>query len=423
MADEQQTNGMTDEELQMVGDGAEPDAHLSGAGTGAVAEEGEVSHAASKPAMTAEEAEVIEMADPGHSGDGIERLEQLEQAEEAAAADRMAAEQGYKQSPGPQDDSLRDRERVAAYDADDDTSDSGIDLVVVIVVLLVVLGCLIGSLVMAMNAPKQSSSQAQTKLEQEAQAQAEAEAEKNRLDVAELPEGVAAVVNGTEIPEVEVTDSIEESRVVSGLEDKDIWGQWLVAMGLTPDTLRENIISSMVNQELLEQAADNLGIVVTDEMIDEAYQETRDQFGTDEEWQEALDMNGLTEETFREQCVLTAKQQALQDKIYDEGEDVERITDDQVLENIKGYNTEYAEATSLDEVDAETADQMRQILVNNAKLRALNDYMDGFKESSDIKMSKMPSDAPYVVFLLPYYFSGMLADAGLEVSVDGQQAE
>ena len=120
---------------------------------------------------------------------------------------------------------------------------------------------------------------------------------------------------------------------------------------------------------------------------------------------------------------MTAKQQALQDKIYDEGEDVERITDDQVLENIKGYNTEYAEATSLDEVDAETADQMRQILVNNAKLRALNDYMDGFKESSDIKMSKMPSDVPYVVFLLPYYFSGMLADAGLEVSVDGQQAE
>lgn len=407
MADEEQTGGMSGEELQMIGDGAEPDTHIAAEGTGPVAEDGEVSHAHAPQPMTAEEAEVVEMADPGHTGEG---------------AQRVAAEGFSQDSPGPQDDSLADRERVAAYDAND-TSDSGIDLAVVIIVLLVVLGCLIGSLVMAMNAPKEGSSKAVTKAEQEAQAKAEAEAEANRIEVAELPEGVAVVVNHVEIPESEVTEIVEQNRAAMGLEDKDQWGQWLVAMGMSVDDARESIISSMVEQELLDQAAENLGIEITDEQVDESYQETRDQFETDEEWQQALEMSGLTEETFREQCEMGLVQQAIADYAYENADDVEVVTDEQVLDTVKGYFAEYADATSLDEVGSAQADQVRRLLENNEKLKAYNAYMEKFKEESNIKMSKMPSDAPYVVFLLPYYFSGMLADAGLNVDVTEQPAE
>ena len=404
MADEQKTEGMSDEALQMAADGAEPDTHIAAEGTGPVAEDAETAPAGA--AMTAEEAEVIKMAEPDKTAAQALAGEAPEQPAPVA--------EPYKESPGPQDDSAADRARVAAYDAHD-TSDGGIDLVVVIVVLLVVLGCLVGSLAMAMNAPKTSSSQVQTKAEQEALKQAEEEAEANRIPEATLPEGVAAMVNGQEIPESEVTDVIEEARVASGLEDKDAWGQWMVAMGMTPDTLRESIIGSMVDEMLLEQVIDELSIEVTEQDVEDAYQETRAQYGTDEEWQQVLQMNGLTEETYREQKVA--------DIALEESENATEVTDDMVLENLKGYYTEYAEATTLDEVDADIADKMRSMLENNARATAYQEYMKANRQEADLKMSKMPSDVPYIVFLLPYYFTGMLEEAGLEVSINGEAAE
>ena len=412
MADEQKTEGMSDEALQMAADGAEPDTHIAAEGTGPVAEDAETAPAGA--AMTAEEAEVIKMAEPDKTAAQALAGEAPEQPAPVA--------EPYKESPGPQDDSAADRARVAAYDAHD-TSDSGIDLVVVIVVLLVVLGCLVGSLAMAMNAPKTSSSQVQTKAEQEALKQAEEEAEANRIPEATLPEGVAAMVNGQEIPESEVTDVIEEARVASGLEDKDAWGQWMVAMGMTPDTLRESIIGSMVDEMLLEQVIDELSIEVTEQDVEDAYQETRAQYGTDEEWQQVLQMNGLTEETYREQLVDNVAQQKVADIALEESENATEVTDDMVLENLKGYYTEYAEATTLDEVDADIADKMRSMLENNARATAYQEYMKANRQEADLKMSKMPSDVPYIVFLLPYYFTGMLEEAGLEVSINGEAAE
>lgn len=413
MADEQKTEGMGDEALQMAGDGVEPDTHIAAEGTGPVAEEGEV--AAAKAAVTAEEAEVIRMAEPDKS-----TAEALAGTATPVAA--APAAEPYRESPGPQDDSAADRARVAAYDAND-TSDNGIDLVVVIVVLLVVLGCLIGSLAMAMNAPKPSSSQAQTKAEAEAQAKAEEEAEANRIPEAALPEGVAAEVNGQQISEDEVTDLIEESRVASGLEDKDVWGEWLVAVGMTPETIRENIISSMVNELLVEQAVEKLGIEVTDEQVEAAYQENHSQFETDEEWEQALTMSGLTDESFREQLATGLAQDEIAAIAYEEAGDDVKISDETVLENVKGFFTEYADAASLDDVDADTVAQVRRVLENNAKAGAYQEYMKAFRDDSGAKMSKMPSDVPYVVFLLPYYFSGMLEEAGLEVSINGEVAE
>ncbi len=401
MADEQKTEGMSDEALQMAAEG-----------TGPVAEDAETAPAGA--AMTAEEAEVIKMAEPDKTAAQALAGEAPEQPAPVA--------EPYKESPGPQDDSAADRARVAAYDAHD-TSDGGIDLVVVIVVLLVVLGCLVGSLAMAMNAPKPSSSQVQTKAEQEALKQAEEEAEANRIPEAALPEGVAATVNGQEIPESEVTDVIEEARVASGLEDKDAWGQWMVAMGMTPDTLRESIIGSMVDEMLLKQVIDELSIEVTEQDVEDAYQETRAQYGTDEEWQQVLQMNGLTEETYREQLVDNVAQQKVADIALEESENATEVTDDMVLENLKGYYTEYAEATTLDEVDADIADKMRSMLENNARATAYQEYMKANRQEADLKMSKMPSDVPYIVFLLPYYFTGMLEEAGLEVSINGEAAE
>ena len=105
MADEQKTEGMSDEALQMAADGAEPDTHIAAEGTGPVAEDAETAPAGA--AMTAEEAEVIKMAEPDKTAAQALAGEAPEQPAPVA--------EPYKESPGPQDDSAADRARATAY--------------------------------------------------------------------------------------------------------------------------------------------------------------------------------------------------------------------------------------------------------------------------------------------------------------------
>lgn len=401
MADEQKNEGLGEEPLQMVGDAAEPDGQLEAEGTGAVAEEGETS-----PEAVAADAARIDKAQQ----EAAAALHEMGTGEGDAAA--MPLGGSDEPAPGPESDSAADREHVEAY-LDDDESDSGVDLVVVIVVLLVVLGCLIGSLVMAMNAPKPSSSQAQTKAEQEAIKAAEAEAEANRLPVVELPEGVAAVVNGQEIPEQQVTDYIMDFRSANGLEDQDAWGEWVVAFGYNMDSLREAAINYYVTQALLDQAAEQLGVEVTQEDIDRTFQEAREGFETEEEWQAALEMSGLTEESYREQCANIALQNLIAEASAADALNGEEIEAD-VLEYVKSYNQEYAEATSLDEVPADVVAEAREMVEYYATQEAFSAYMTNLQDTSTIEMSKIPSDVPYNVFLLPYYFNMMMQQAQAE---------
>ncbi len=46
--------------------------------------------------------------------------------------------------------------------------------------------------------------------------------------------GVAATVNGTEIPEDEVTGMVESIRSQMSMTDADTWGQWLADNAMTP---------------------------------------------------------------------------------------------------------------------------------------------------------------------------------------------
>ena len=73
--------------------------------------------------------------------------------------------------------------------------------------------------------------------------------------------GTAATVNGTAIPEQEVTDTIQTVRAQSGLDDTDAWGQFLASNNMTPESVREQILDSLIDQELVKQGAAELGVV------------------------------------------------------------------------------------------------------------------------------------------------------------------
>ncbi len=282
---------------------------------------------------------------------------------------------------------------------------SGLDAAVIIVLLLIIIAGISYSIWNVRNAPAP-----QTVAQEQAVQQQQKVSDEPPFEVAELSEGVAVVVNGKEVTEFEVEEYIADFRELYDLGEEDAWAQWLVSSGYTPETLRNSVISMFVDDALVEQAVAELDVQVTPEEVDEVYDATRANFETEEEWQQALQEAGMTEEAFREQCERQVKQNALMELLADSAYPAEQI-DAEALDYLKTYYPEYADATSLDGIDAEVVNPIREMLKMYAQQQAYTDYLDSTIESSDIKMSATPKDLPYNVNLLPYYFQNMFAQA------------
>lgn len=113
--------------------------------------------------------------------------------------------------------------------------------------------------------------------------------------------GVAATVNGEPISEDLVTNYIESLRSQYGLTEEGTWGQYLASSGLTPESLRENIINSYVEMELMEKGAADAGIVADDATVQGYVDSMKSNYDSEEKWQEALAAAGMTEDDYREE--------------------------------------------------------------------------------------------------------------------------
>lgn len=115
-----------------------------------------------------------------------------------------------------------------------------------------------------------------------------------------LTGGVAATVNGVEISEDDVTMTIEQGRVNLGATDDETWANWLNDQGYTVESLREEIIESMVTQELIRQGAEERGITVDPAQVDEYVNEMKAYYDDSDQWNTALETIGMTEEEYRD---------------------------------------------------------------------------------------------------------------------------
>ena len=114
---------------------------------------------------------------------------------------------------------------------------------------------------------------------------------------------VAATVNGQAIMEQTITDYIANFRTSSSLESDEAWGEWMVANGYTPESVREEVIDYYVNQDLYDQAAKEYNVTVEQADIDAAMEETKAMFESDEAFQEALEASSMTEESYIEDVI------------------------------------------------------------------------------------------------------------------------
>ena len=127
----------------------------------------------------------------------------------------------------------------------------------------------------------------------------------------ELTGGVAATVNGVEIPEDDVTTTIEQLRESYGLTDQDTWGSYLSQVGTTPEEIRQNVIDSFVDDELQKEGAEERGVTVEDSAIDSAVEQIKSNYDSEEKWAQALEQAGFADEseyreTVREGLLSTA---------------------------------------------------------------------------------------------------------------------
>lgn len=261
----------------------------------------------------------------------------------------------------------------------------GTTVAVMIFILLVAFACagvqVVVSMVEANNAPEEIKGKGETQ-------------EVEYPTLSRLPEGVAAEVNGVEIPESQVTSFIMSMRNKLGLEDQEAWDEWMIESGNTTETIRNRIIMYYLNNELIDQIADELDVHPSPE----DYQATRDELYATPESTEAIEqllaMEGRTLEDYESDIVTMTKRRMIGEK-YNEPTLSSPEFKEVVLATIQANNPEYAEAQSLDEVDEAIVEQVSAQLTEVSNEQAFANYVREFIERSDIFYSKMGEDLPY----------------------------
>lgn len=128
-----------------------------------------------------------------------------------------------------------------------------------------------------------------------------------------------------EIGEKIITRYIQDFRENNELTDEGAWAQWMADNSLNPADVRSQVINYYKDELLLDVAADMYDVTVNEEEVQEALQQIKGQFESDEAYQEALSATGMSEEEYIEKVL---EPNALQTKLAeaveaDQGGDVD----------------------------------------------------------------------------------------------------
>lgn len=165
--------------------------------------------------------------------------------------------------------------------------------------------------------------------------------------------GVAATVNGTEIQEDKVTSMIESIRTQSQLDTEDAWGKWLAENSMTPESVREEMIDSFVQEELVKQGAKEKNVTVESSEIDTIVDQMKGNFESDETWQQALTQAGFTEDEYRTRI----ESQLIQNKLMESFTVNEEPSQEDLLQYAQMYASAYTGAKRSSHILFDAADE------------------------------------------------------------------
>jgi parvulin-like peptidyl-prolyl isomerase len=158
-----------------------------------------------------------------------------------------------------------------------------------------------------------------------------------------VPTGSIAVVDGTEIAKQDLDELIEQAK--KGYEAQK---QEFPKAG-TPEyqNIQTQYVAYLVELEEFRQAADELGISVSEKDIDTAEQDLiKSRFdGKRAEYEKALEAQGFTAEEYREKALAVS---ALSKKIFDEVTKNAKVAEPEILEYYTQNQSQYGTPESRD---------------------------------------------------------------------------
>lgn len=187
-------------------------------------------------------------------------------------------------------------------------------------------------------------------------------------------ENVAARVNGDEISLTELNQQVDQlkKQYPNMFEGADGEGRLL--------DFKQRLLDNLINQKLVEQAAEDKGIEVTDADVEKQIEQLKAGFKDDAQFQQALKSAGLDEEGLQKQV----REQLLTQKLIEAlTKDTEKITEAEIKEYFEANKSQFEQkaATRASHILFKPEDEAtaKQVL---AELQAGGDFAAAAKKYS-----------------------------------------
>lgn len=190
-------------------------------------------------------------------------------------------------------------------------------------------------------------------------------------------ENAVATVNGKAISEKEFT---ENYKVYERMYKQQLGEEALKKTdkdGVSfKDKLKENILEKLIVDELINQEIDNKKIAITDEEVNNLYEQTIKDMGGQEQYEEFLKQQNITDDFIKDSIKKDYKQQKLEEAFYKEN----KVTDEEI-KDFYDANKERLIKYSLSQITADNEEDAKKLY---DKLEAGEDFAELAKnESSD----------------------------------------
>lgn len=162
-------------------------------------------------------------------------------------------------------------------------------------------------------------------------------------------EGFVATVNGVGIESEQFEAAFENVRRQNAMQGQSIPEEQV-------PQIRRDVLDGLISQELIYQEAIDEGLAPTEDEIEQQFTQIRGQYGSDEEWEEALAAGNTSEEELRSQV---ERQLVIEAAVAGITDDLEPISDEEV-ETFYDENPQFFES--------ETQVSARHILIDTREL-------------------------------------------------------
>lgn len=190
-------------------------------------------------------------------------------------------------------------------------------------------------------------------------------------------ENAVATVNGKAISEKEFT---ENYKVYERMYKQQLGEEALKKTDkdgvLFKDKLKENILEKLIVDELINQEIDNKKITITDEEVNNLYEQTIKDMGGQEQYEEFLKQQNITDDFIKDSIKKDYKQQKLEEAFYKDN----KVTEEEI-KDFYDANKERLIKYSLSQIMADNEEDAKKLY---DKLEAGEDFAELAKnESSD----------------------------------------